>query len=48
MREYKHESDLLDQCSRLYDPSVSSRSFELYATQISQVLFTSWAVIWYY
>ncbi|EEE59989.1 hypothetical protein OsJ_12705 [Oryza sativa Japonica Group] len=36
MREYKHESDLLDQCSRLYDPSVSSRSFELYATQISQ------------
>uniref|UniRef100_A0A0E0KJF1 Uncharacterized protein n=1 Tax=Oryza punctata TaxID=4537 RepID=A0A0E0KJF1_ORYPU len=36
MREYKHESDLLDQCSRLYDPSVSNRSFELYATQISQ------------
>ncbi|KAG8043234.1 hypothetical protein GUJ93_ZPchr0111g33297 [Zizania palustris] len=36
MREYKHESDLLDQCSRLYDLSVSNRSFELNASQVSQ------------
>ncbi|KAL5210012.1 hypothetical protein ABZP36_005635 [Zizania latifolia] len=36
MREYRHESDLLDQCSRLYDLSVSNRSFELDASQVSQ------------
>ncbi|KAF0888360.1 hypothetical protein E2562_014184 [Oryza meyeriana var. granulata] len=36
MREYKHESDLLDQCRCLYDPSMSNRNFELFACQISQ------------
>ncbi|KAJ6798703.1 nuclear pore complex protein NUP58-like [Iris pallida] len=36
--EYKGESQLLDQCSRLYDSSVSADNFELVATHIVQEL----------
>ena len=38
--EYRDESKRLDQCSRLYDSSVSNEGFELDASQIIQV-FTS-------
>ncbi|XP_022894930.1 nuclear pore complex protein NUP58 isoform X2 [Olea europaea var. sylvestris] len=36
--EYRDESQRLDQCSRLYDSSVSSQGFELDASQIVQDL----------
>ncbi|CAI9763306.1 unnamed protein product [Fraxinus pennsylvanica] len=36
--EYRDESQRLDQCSRLYDSSVSSQGFELDASQIVQEL----------
>lgn len=36
--EYRDESQRLDQCSRLYDSSVSSEGFELDASHIFQVL----------
>ncbi|XP_073115845.1 nuclear pore complex protein NUP58 [Elaeis guineensis] len=36
--EYKYESQKLDQCSRLYDSSVSSDSFEIDASRILQEL----------
>ncbi|CAK7339447.1 unnamed protein product [Dovyalis caffra] len=36
--EYRDESKMLDQCSRLYDSSVSNEGFELDASQIIQEL----------
>ena len=36
--EYRDESQRLDQCSRLYDSSVSNDGFELDAGHIVQVL----------
>ncbi|KAL6655466.1 hypothetical protein ACP70R_006292 [Stipagrostis hirtigluma subsp. patula] len=38
IREYRDESERLDQCSRLYDSSVSNISFELDASHIAQEL----------
>lgn len=35
--EYRDESQRLDQCSRLYDSSVSSEGFEFDASHIVQV-----------
>lgn len=35
--EYRDESQRLDQCSRLYDSSVSNNGFELDASYIVQV-----------
>lgn len=35
--EYRSESQRLDQCSRLYDSSVSSEGFEFDASRIVQV-----------
>ena len=37
--EYRDESQRLDQCSRLYDSSVSNDGFELDASRIVQVTF---------
>jgi hypothetical protein len=37
IREYKDESERLDQCSRLYDSSISNVNFELDASHIAQV-----------
>lgn len=36
--EYRDESQRLDQCSRLYDSSISNEGFELDASHIVQVL----------
>ena len=36
--EYRSESQRLDQCSRLYDSSVSTEGFEFDASRIVQVL----------
>ncbi|CAL5064078.1 unnamed protein product [Urochloa decumbens] len=38
IREYKDESERLDQCSRLYDSSISNVNFELDASRIAQEL----------
>ncbi|CAN6204638.1 unnamed protein product [Urochloa humidicola] len=38
VREYKDESERLDQCSRLYDSSISNVNFELDASRIAQEL----------
>ena len=37
IREYKDESERLDQCSRLHDSSISNVNFELDASHIAQV-----------
>jgi hypothetical protein len=37
IREYRDESERLDQCSRLYDSSISNDNFELDASRIAQV-----------
>jgi hypothetical protein len=37
IREYKDESERLDQCSRLHDSSISNVNFELDASRIAQV-----------
>jgi hypothetical protein len=37
IREYKDESERLDQCSRLYDSSITNVNFELDASRITQV-----------
>jgi hypothetical protein len=37
IREYRDESQRLDQCSRLYDSSISNDNFELDASRIAQV-----------
>lgn len=37
--EYRDESQRLDQCSRLYDSSVSNDGFEFDASRIVQVTF---------
>jgi hypothetical protein len=37
IREYRDESERLDQCSRLYDSSISNVNFELDASHIAQV-----------
>ncbi|XP_062200094.1 nuclear pore complex protein NUP58-like [Phragmites australis] len=38
IREYRDESERLDQCSRLYDSSISNINFELDASRIAQEL----------
>lgn len=38
---YKHESQMVDQCSRLYDSSVSGDSFEANSSRIIQVRVSS-------
>uniref|UniRef100_A0A8R7RE19 Uncharacterized protein n=1 Tax=Triticum urartu TaxID=4572 RepID=A0A8R7RE19_TRIUA len=40
IREYKDESERLDQCSRLHDSSISNVNFELDASHIAQELMT--------
>jgi hypothetical protein len=42
--EYRDESKRLDQCSRLYDSSVSNEGFELDASQIIQVVYFCFCV----
>src|SRR5438132_1605513 len=37
IREYRDESERLDQCTRLYDSSISNVNFELDASRIAQV-----------
>lgn len=37
IREYRDESERFDQCSRLYDSSISNVNFELDASRIAQV-----------
>lgn len=37
IRDYKDECERLDQCSRLYDSSISNANFELDASRIAQV-----------